>query len=170
MPEPGPKEAVKLVASAGGEIVGRTRLQKIGCLLELAGANFGFRYEYHIYGPYSEQLSVAASDADALGLVQVEDRTADWGGRYSIYRAPVEKAEGLPGALKALGKTAAGANSIELELAVTAAFIARDGHPDPWNEVAFRKKAKATEGRIANAKKLYQLLARSDLPNPLPNI
>jgi len=35
MPRPGPREAAKIVSMAGGEIIGTTRFQKIGCLLEL---------------------------------------------------------------------------------------------------------------------------------------
>jgi hypothetical protein len=42
MPDPGPREAAKIVQLAGGEIIGSTRLQKIGCLLELVGAGVGF--------------------------------------------------------------------------------------------------------------------------------
>jgi len=170
MPEPGPKQAATIVALAGGEIIGRTKLQKVACLLELAGAHLGFKFAYHIYGPYSEGLAIAASDADALDLLNVEDRPATWGGKYSIYRTDRPAPKDTPQSLIQIAQTAAKADSIVLELAVTAAFLAKDGRPDAWDEVTSRKKAKATPERIGQAKTLYQSLARDDLPTRLPNI
>jgi uncharacterized protein len=61
MPDPGPREVAQIISLAGGEIIGSTRLQKIGCLLDLVGAGVGFEFSYHIYGPYSEELNLAAS-------------------------------------------------------------------------------------------------------------
>ena len=37
------------------------------------------------------------------------------------------------------------ASAIELELAATAAFLAREGQADPWGETARRKPEKAAE-------------------------
>jgi uncharacterized protein len=39
------------------------------------------------FGPYSEELSIAAADAEAPDLIDINERTAAWGGRYSIYRS-----------------------------------------------------------------------------------
>lgn len=168
--DPGPPEAAKIVKTAGGEIIGTTRLQKIGCLLELAGAGAGFNFSYHLFGPYSEALSIAASDADALELLEMEERTAAWGGRYCVYRTSVEGTEDVPAGVRTLAKTAASSDSVELELAVTAAFLAKNGFKNPWDEVASRKKGKATEERLSRAVALYKKLKSSDLPQPLPNI
>jgi uncharacterized protein len=168
MPRPGPREAAKIVSTAGGEIIGTTRLQKIGCLLELAGAGAGFNFAYHLFGPYSEALSIAATDADALELMTIEERTASWGGRYCIYRAPVFGLENVPPAVRKLAREAAAADSVELELAVTAAFLAKNGCQDPWDEVASRKTDKATTDRLARAKALYAAFERLDLPQALP--
>ena len=79
--------AARLVRDAGGELVGRTRLQKIAFLMQLAGFGDDFSFEYHHYGPYSEDLAQAMEIAVALGPVKEEERVADWGGRYSIYTA-----------------------------------------------------------------------------------
>jgi hypothetical protein len=170
MSEPGPHEAAKIVSMAGGEIIGSTRLQKVGCLLELAGAGAGFSFAYHLFGPYSEGLSIAATDADALDLLDMEERPASWGGRYCIYRAPVTGVENVPAAVRKLAETAAAADSVELELAVTAAFLAKNGFDDPWNEVASRKKGKATAERLAHAKVLYGSFHVPNLPEALPAI
>ncbi len=47
----GRRETAEIVRDVGGRIVGRTRLQKIAYLLELAGFGVGFRFEYRHFGP-----------------------------------------------------------------------------------------------------------------------
>ena len=68
-----------------GEIVGRTKLQKTFALLELVGLGAGFNFSYHIYGPYSEELSEATDRAVLLQLVKRREKIAKWGGRYSVF-------------------------------------------------------------------------------------
>ncbi len=168
MPDPGPREVARIVSLAGGEIIGRTRLQKIGCLLDLVGAGSGFEFSYHIYGPYSEELSIATSDADALDMITVDERVAAWGGRYSIYRTAMDfSADDF---VKRLARRAAQADSVALELAVTAAFLAANGEDDAWNEVAERKSAKATSEMMSKAKSLYADFRRIDVSGRLPSI
>lgn len=169
MVSPTPKDVARLIAAAGGEIVGRTRLQKVGCILELAGADFGFDYSYHLYGPYSEQLSLAVTDAEALGLISSEERTAEWGGRYSIYSSK-NQAVDIPQPVLKLAQTAAKADSVVLELAVTAAYLASIGVENPWEEVSERKKVKASPERIKNAKDLYHAFLIGGLPKSLPEL
>ena len=77
--------AARIVQDAGGELVGRTRLQKVAFLMQLAGFDQSFSFEYRHYGPYSEDLSEAMDIAVLLGPVDEVERVADWGGRYSIY-------------------------------------------------------------------------------------
>ena len=52
-----------LVLLAGGELTGRVRLQKIMYLLDHKGMESGAGYFYYHYGPYSEDLWDAVSDA-----------------------------------------------------------------------------------------------------------
>jgi uncharacterized protein YwgA len=170
MPNPGPREVVQIISLAGGEIIGSTRLQKIGCLLDLVGAGVGFEFSYHIYGPYSEELSLAASDADALDLIDVNEKTATWGGRYSIYRVPTSGQQTLDANIMKLAKRASQADSVALELAVTAAFLAENGYDGAWDEVAERKQAKATPEMMAKAKALYRDFQKIKVPNALPAI
>jgi len=167
-----PLDVAALVEAAGGELVGRTRLQKTACLLDLVGAGLGFRFRYHRFGPYSEELSIAASDADALGFVKELPAHAVWGGRYSVFRV-TDKARGtatLDSASRELILVATKADSVELELAVTAAFLAEGGFPDAWSEVARLKPSKVTEGRLESAKALYSKFQDLAAPKPLPKI
>src|SRR5580693_3962979 len=81
------QKVADIVHDAGGEVVGRTRLQKIAYLLELAGLGEGFDFEYRHYGPYSDQLAAATRLAGAFGLIKEEERPTAWGGFYSVYTA-----------------------------------------------------------------------------------
>lgn len=167
-----PQAIATLVEAAGGELIGKTRLQKIFCLLDLVGDRLGFRFGYHLYGPYSDEISIAASDATALGLVEESVRHAAWGGRYSVFKLKqdVSEKDRLTPAISALVKTAAIADSVELELAVTAAFLADSGVANAWNEVERLKPTKATRERLAGAKRLYQKFETFEVPRPLPKI
>lgn len=163
-----PRDAANVVAIAGGEIVGRTKLQKIVCLLEMAGMKLGFTFDYHLHGPYSESLHIAARDASALGLISVELKRASWGGQYFVYRTAPSEVADEP--YVRLAHKAAAAGSIELELLVTALFLAKNGSLDPWGDVAERKSEKATEERLRNAKLLYSDIVEVETPEPLPRV
>jgi uncharacterized protein YwgA len=165
------EKVASIIRDAGGKIVGRTRLQKISYLLELAGLGEGFSFEYRHYGPYSEGLASAARDASALGLVSEEEHPATWGGLYSIFSAPSATAseEVSPSRIK-LVREAADASAIELELAATAAFLSDAGSHDPWGDTAKFKPEKAQGGRLENAKALYRRLQQVETPKPLPQI
>lgn len=144
-----------IIADAGGKIVGRTKLQKIAYLLEAAGEGDGFHFGYHHYGPYCEDLTRAASIAGMTGDINEEEKVANWGGSYSIYTTSASPENGPR---QRLVRTAAEANSVVLELAATAAYFAVNGKEDPWQETLARKPDKAAEGRLDEAKELYQKL------------
>ena len=55
-------DIASLVRAAGGEIVGKIRLQKMVYLLDQMGLNSGYPFEYHHYGPYSESLAQQVED------------------------------------------------------------------------------------------------------------
>src|ERR1700719_791889 len=114
--------AARVVRDAGGELVGRTRLQKVAYLTQLAGFSDELRFEYRHYGPFSDDLAHGMEIATAFGDVREDERQAEWGGWYSIYRA-----DGAPeptGQLRAnFVRRAAQIGAVELELAATAAFL-----------------------------------------------
>lgn len=163
-------QVASIVGLAGGEIVGRTRLQKTAYLLKQAGMRFEFPFVYKHYGPYSEQLAAAAESAGRAGMISESNSTAAWGGKYSIYRfdGPVERSDDVPNSLKQLAMECAEVDAITLELAATALFLFEDGEPDPWAETQRRKPEKATDLRLQQAKDLYSRLADLETPHRLP--
>jgi uncharacterized protein YwgA len=162
------EKAADIIADAGGEVVGRTRLQKIGYLLELAGLGEGFSFEYRHYGPFSADLAAAAENAGLLGLLSVSEKVTNWGGHYSIFRLRRHAAKRGTKARVELIARAAKADPVELELAATAAFLASNN--DPWAETAKRKPDKATAERLKGAKQLYEEMLLIKTPKALPKI
>lgn len=166
----GTAKDVATVVAVAGSLVGRTRLQKTVSLLEMAGLGYGFTFDYHRFGPFSEDLVVSTDRAVALNYVAEEERRANWGGRYSVFSAP-HRANSDNATRDALINLAREADAVSLELAVTAAFLAREGAINPWAEVEVRKPEKVSDGRLDKAKTLYQKFRQiPDLPNPLPAI
>lgn len=168
--------AARIVADAGGEIVGRTRLQKVAYLMQLAGYDVPFPFEYRHYGPFSEDLATGMEIAVGLRFVRENEQPTDWGGWYSIYSTSPDRA-GKPDAARARFAVAAkNIGSIELELAATAAFlfakegIGRDGRGDPWKETERRKPEKARDGRLEEAKAAYRKLRAISTPVSLPDL
>lgn len=163
------KGVAGIVALAGGELVGRTRLQKTSYLLELAGVGDGFSFSYKHYGPFSQELADSTHIAILFGELEEIQRDTAWGGRYSIYMSKNELPE-TPMAKLEIVKLAKGADPIELELAATAAFLAEQGFDDPWAETAKRKPEKTRHGRIEKAKALYAKFKQIKTPKAWPNI
>lgn len=158
----------EVIRDAGGEIVGRTKLQKTVYLLTLAGFEARFRFGYKHYGPFSEELADAADLAAAFDLISERQQVTSWGGTYSLYAAPAGEPSAQPSRVQ-LAREAARSDAVLLELAATAAYLAQEGKPQPWSETARRKPDKAADGRLNRAKELYvRLRAASD--NALPEI
>lgn len=164
--------AARIIQDAGGELIGRTRLQKVVYLTQLAGFGNDFEFEYRHYGPFSEDLARGMEIASAFGQVQEEERQAEWGGWYSIYRL----CDAVPPAnpdRAAFVQRAKEIGAIELELAATAAFLFEverigNGRPgNPWQETRLRKPEKASHGRLERAREQYAQL-RSETGNKLP--
>lgn len=164
----GTAKDVATIVSAAGEIVGRTRLQKTMVMLELTGLGFGFPYDYHLFGPFSDELVVSTDRAVALGYIDENSRRSTWGGIYSIFKAE-KKASDNP-ARDQIVDIAKQADSIVLELAATAAFLASQGEKDPWHEVSIRKPEKVTRARLSQAKHLYKQFSEVVSPKALPEI
>lgn len=161
--------ATEIVRAAGGSVVGRTKLQKVAYLLELAGLGEGFRFAYRHYGPFSEALANSIRIASAFGMVDETERQASWGGTYSVYT--VKDAQSVSDLRSEFASAAAGIDSVELELAATAAYLSSvEGFSDPWVETARRKPEKAGGGRLARAKDAYRKLLAMKTPKQLPRI
>jgi uncharacterized protein YwgA len=165
------EKAADIIRDAGGQVTGRTRLQKMAYLLEISGLGEGFSFEYRHYGPYSEQLTNAISSAQHLGLVTEKEYPTSWGGFYSVFKASTDSRENaaVQEARSSILKLGVEANPVALELAATAAFLAKDGETDPWGETARRKPEKAS-AQISNAKSLYARLQAVNTPERIPEI
>jgi hypothetical protein len=108
--------------------------------------------------------------ATALGAILEEEKQAEWGGWYSIYRADSASEPGS-GPRADFVKRAAEIGAVELELAATAAFLFREEHvPDPWSETARRKPQKAANGRLQRAKLEYAKLRAETRGHHLPEL
>jgi uncharacterized protein len=172
----GHKRAARVVNEAGGVLVGRTRLQKVVYLAQLAGYGDEFDFEYRHYGPFSEALANGMEIAAGLSIVAEEEKRADWGGWYSTYRATQRTPPATDPGRSTFVQETAGIGAIELELAATAAFLAKNGWygraagDDPWEETRRRKPEKAADGRLERAKAAYRALRKLPTPSELPPI
>ena len=165
------REAAEIVRDAGGNLVGRTRLQKVAYLLTVAGLENEFSFLYKHYGPYSEDLAQAAKTAQALGLIREDEHAASWGGTYSVYQALHVDGHADNAARLELATLASKADAVELELAATAAYLAvEEGIAESWAETARRKPEKAEGGRLERAKKLYEEIRKLNTPQTLPEL
>jgi uncharacterized protein len=162
--------AAEIVRDAGGQIIGRTRLQKIAYILEAAGLGAGFPFRYKHYGPYSEQLADAAQTAGIVGMLNERETPAAWGGVYSIYHSLLPPEDRVHETRRRLAQELVNVDAVELELAATALFLAYERFQDPWGETARRKPEKADGGRLQRAHSLYQHLRSLQTPTPLPPI
>ncbi|MDP1738315.1 MAG: hypothetical protein Q8L23_12865 [Caulobacter sp.] len=156
-----------VVAFAGGEIVGRVRLQKEVYLLDQLGLKSGFSYSYHHYGPYSADLVDAVDGAKAFRLVdeQMRHRKSD-GVPFSVYcRGPSldallselggissQEVERLLGIMQSRSATV-------LELAATIHWLrSKEGFNDWRPELVRRKGVKTDGGRVEEALTLLRAL------------
>lgn len=157
--------AVHLIQLSGGEVVGRTRLQKEAYLLDRSGAALELPFAYHYYGPYSFELAAGWEDAQAEGRIEIEERIGRYSIPYSIFK--LKEAGGDPDKLGDLSAAAArtrlekmaGVSDIVLELAATIVYLKEEGYGERTiKELKMRKPLKATDGLIQKATDLLRSL------------
>lgn len=157
-----------IVRDAGGQVVGRTKLQKLTYLLVASGLEAELPFFYKHYGPYSEAIASAAREAHLLGLLKEKEDSTSWGGFYSTYSVDGVAGDDVLPARLDLARIANSADAVELELAATALFLAKEGLDNPWAETERRKPEKAANGRLEKAKLLYLKFVDVASPSPLP--
>jgi len=152
-----------LIRLAGGEVYGKTRLQKIAYLLEAKGVGLGLDFDYHNYGPFSAELAFAADDAKSLGYIRIDTQPGDYAIPFTIFRSledtpQFEDSEDRGAKNKAL-ETIMPYSSLVLELAATAIYLRENGYPEIyWDEVKKRKASKARGDLMEKAKELIEKL------------
>ncbi len=159
---------LNVILAAGGKIVGRTKLQKTVYLLTATNLiDNVFSFEYHHYGPYSEELSNVTKIESWFGEITETEAETEFGGKYSIFNVAPSQVE-LDERLRQFASIAANASSVELELVATAVFLNKQGVADAWAETARRKPEKATQHRLEKSKALYASLKAVATPAALP--
>jgi uncharacterized protein YwgA len=161
----------EVINDAGGQVVGRTRLQKIFFMLEVTGYGKGFRFGYKHYGPYSPDLTSEVQLDILLGTVDEKKEKSKSGRRYSVFTSKVDSPSGQAKSKETLLSIMQSASSIELELAATAVLLFHEGfEAESWAETARRKPDKAADGRLEKAKALLEEISAIETPNPIPSI
>ena len=166
---------VGLIALHGGELVGRTRLQKRAYLLHRCGANFDFPFVYYHYGPYSFDIADGCIDASVNKRIRIREKMGRHGSRYAIFTL-----KGKTGRHDRIGTLSADdvrpmlrmmemVTDTVLELAATIVFLRDEGEygEKAIAETKARKSLKATPERLAKAFSLIRDLGL-DPENKLP--
>ncbi|GAA4720440.1 YwgA family protein [Brevibacillus fulvus] len=84
----GHAKIVRLIELAG-EVSGRKKLQKMVYIAKQMQVDFEERFEFHMFGPYSEELTLRVDELCNLGLIdeQMETRGAIQLYRYTLNEA-----------------------------------------------------------------------------------
>jgi uncharacterized protein YwgA len=157
-----------VLEAADGEIVGRIRMQKVIYLLQQLGLESRLPFTYHHYGPYSEELTAALSQAEVLDKSIREERReiASFGGSFSIFTLTQRGGEPprylgkLPfESVKSHIQKMKRRSSVDIELAATIHWLREKEKVSDWRaELKFRKPTKATDAAIHRALELLKEL------------
>ena len=152
---------VGLVALNGGEVVGKTRLQKLVYLLDQCRMESGFEFEYHNFGPFSAELARETDFASESGRLRLEEKRGFHEVPYTVFRteeaAPTTLGKLPADKAKEILAIMARYTALDLEIAATIDWF-RD-HRDRQTvnrEVQIRKPVKAT---LEHLEKGWRLLS-----------
>jgi uncharacterized protein len=163
------KDIPSLIQLAGGEIVGKIRLQKEVYLLDQMGLRSGFPFEYHHYGPYSDMLAERVEDDAIFGHLNTSTgRRVSDGVPYVIYRADrpgdgdrIDQHLSVDRIRSAIAEMQRSSATV-LELAATIHWLAFvEGFRNWSDELVRRKGAKTQGGRDRQALELLGRLGLS---------
>lgn len=82
---------VDFISTAEG-VTGRKKLQKMIYILKKIGMPFQEKYQFHIYGPYSEELTARIEELCDMGFIleQKEDKSSYVQYRYTVTEEGLE--------------------------------------------------------------------------------
>ena len=156
-----------LARLSGAPVAGRRRLHALACLAECAGADFEWAdFTYHDRAPFSPALAAGTAAAEADGRLNVTAGRGRYGAALFTYADTATATGGRNGvgaldanAARRLVERASRADDATLELAATAAFLARQGVSAELlvDELVLRKGADAAEGLAEAAALLNDL-------------
>jgi uncharacterized protein len=158
-----------IVTASGGQVLGRIKLQKLVFLLDKLGLESGFKYSYHHYGPYSEELSTVTETAKIFNLIQEKFalRKSD-GARYSVFEPTSSNASSVKSEFLSRQNIVNAINEINsinstvVELAATAYWLKFEERDCDWRKEIVRRKGPKVEG--GRLEKALALLLRINLP------
>lgn len=75
-----------LIALNGGEIVGKTRLQKTVYILDACGLSSGFEFDYGNFGPFSADLAQATDDAELAEEIKTVEKPGYHEVPYTVFK------------------------------------------------------------------------------------
>lgn len=84
----GHAKIIRLIEVAG-EVNGRKKLQKMVYIAKQMQMDFSERFEFHMYGPYSEELTLRVEELCNLGLI---DEQMESKGAIQLYRYVLNEA------------------------------------------------------------------------------
>jgi uncharacterized protein YwgA len=153
-----------IAAHEGGEVVGRTRLQKTVKLLQRVGLPTDYDYVLFFYGPYSEGVKSDLGLLGVLELVEEEEHANPNGNTWYTIRARTEvDLAALRPYLPKLKKLEQ-SDAVPLELAATYDMFRELGsdHTEALARLRRKKAEKCTKSNVAQA---LSLLGSLGLPN-----
>jgi len=149
----------EIVYLSGGKLVGKTRLQKTVYLLQEMGIDLGYDFDYHFYGPYSEEIDDDVKWAKYFQVLKTRDEPGNHAIPYTVFEigatAVTHSEELRDDRTKAALSTLAHHGAVVLELAATLRYLQRNGYErNAEEELRLRKQSKASPERVVEAKQL----------------
>ncbi len=140
--------AAVIGAHEGGQVIGRTRLQKTVKLLQRLGLPTDYLYTIFFYGPYSEGVFSDVRLLEQLGLVKETERSTPEGAYLYAAQATttdLPDVERFRPAIRRMEK----ADAVVLELAATYDAFREMGadHTEAVERLRRKKGAKCDSGR-----------------------
>lgn len=151
--------AAVMAAQPGGELVGRTRLQKTMRLLQRLGLPSDYVFRMHHYGPYSDGIQSDINLLERMKFVSEEERLTQDGRLYSVFTArPDAKIEAVARFGLAIDRMAREDDAVVLELAATYDYFREKGNDHARSIALLRrmKGDKCTPSKVDKARRLLK--------------
>ena len=150
--------------------VGKTHIQKaIYFAQEAGGADLGFRYVIHHYGPYSRELDSLVQRLESQSVLNVTAASDGYGYQVTIGETPLEQTleASLQKGVNSIATHLGGMQTLELERLSTA-FYVRNRLPEADRDVWVREvkslKPKFSEEQISQALDDSEVIAEAIRP------
>lgn len=151
--------------------VGKTHIQKaIYFAQEAAGADLGFRYVIHYYGPYSRELDSLVQKLESQSVLNVTAAPDGYGYEVAIGETQLEETleEYLQRSVESIVKHFGGMPTLELERLSTAFYIRKrlpEADREDWVREVKSLKPKFSEEEIEKALDEAKAIAEAIKPS-----